>query len=92
MGLPIVVCSLVFKGQRFKSEYIPDIKTHYKPTGVKRGFIKSEAVRLLKTNSSKITFEECLSNFKLHLIAHGYPKTVIERSLSGGSISKKRSY
>ena len=73
-----------------------DIKTHYKPTetfqythfnschppGVKNGFIKGEAMRLLRTNSSKTSFEESLVKFKQHLRIRGYPKTVIERSLS----------
>ena len=40
-------------------------------------------MRLLRTNSSKTTFEESLAKFKQHLRTHGYPKTVIERSLSG---------
>ena len=89
--------TVVFKGERFKSESILDIKTHYQPTktfqytyftschppGVKRGFIKGEAIRQLKRNSSKTTYEECLSIFKLRLKARGYPKTVIERSLQG---------
>ena len=58
--------TLVFKGERFTEKSILDIKTHYKPTetfqytcthfsschppGVKRGFIKGEAIRLLRTN------------------------------------------
>ena len=79
---------MVFKGERFIKESILDIKTHYKPTetfqythftschppGVKRGFIKGEAIRLVRTNSSKTTFEECLANFKRHLEARRYPK------------------
>ena len=40
-------------------------------------------MRLLRTNSSKTTFEESLVNFKQHLRTRGYPKTIIERSLSG---------
>ena len=88
--------TVVFKGERFIEKSILDIKTHYKPTetfqythftschppGVKRGFIKGEAIRLLSTNSSKTTFEECLANFKRRLEARGYPKKYIERSLS----------
>ena len=89
--------TVVFKGERFIEESILDIKTHYKPTktfqythfnschppGVKNGFIKGEAMRLLRTNSSKTTFEESLVKFKQHLRTRGYPRTVIERSLSG---------
>ena len=88
--------TVVFKGERFKNESILDIKTHYKPTetfqythfnschppSVKNGFIKGEAMRLLRTNSSKTTFEESLVKFKQRLRTHGYPNTVIERSLS----------
>ena len=57
--------TVVFKGERLKNESILDIKTHYKPTetfqfiyfnschprGVKNGFFKGEAMRLLRTNS-----------------------------------------
>ena len=97
---------MTFEGERFKSESILDIKTHYKPTetfqythftschppGVKRGFIKGEAIRLLRTNSSKTaTFKECLSNFKLRLKARVYPKTIIERSLSGVNFALRQS-
>ncbi|XP_068704894.1 uncharacterized protein [Montipora foliosa] len=89
--------TVVFKGERLKNESILDIKTHYKPTEtfqythfnschsprVKNGFIKGEAMRLLRTNSSKTTCEETLVKFKQRLRTRGYPKTVIERSLSG---------
>ena len=80
--------TVVFKVDRFMKESILDIKTHYypfylvPPSGVKRGFIKGEAIRLLRTNSSKTTFEECLANFKQCLEAHWYPKKYIESSLS----------
>ena len=75
-----------------------DIKTPYKPTetfqytlftscdpsGVKRGLIKGEAIRLLiiRINSSKTTFDESVANFKQRLEARGYHKLDIERSLS----------
>ena len=39
-------------------------------------------MRLLRSNSSKTTFEESLAKFKQHLRTRGYPKTAIERSLS----------
>ena len=68
--------TIVFNRERLSGKSILDIKTHYKPTetlqythftscnppGVKRGFIKGEAIRLLRTNSSK-TFKECFANF-----------------------------
>ena len=43
---------------------------------------KGKAMRLLRSNSSKTTFEESLAKFKQHLRTRGYPKTAIERSLS----------
>ena len=96
--------TLIHKGERFQTDSILDIKTHYKPTetfqythftschppGVKRGFIKGEATRLLRTNSSQTTFEECLSNFKLRLKARGYPNNFIKRSLTGLRFEDRR--
>ena len=71
----------VFKGERFNKDSIFDICTHFKPTekfqythfsschapGVKKGFIKGEALRLLRTNSSKTSFEEKIKNFRSNL-------------------------
>ena len=79
--------------------------THYKPTdtfqythfaschppGVKYGFIKGEAIRLLRTNSSKKTFEESLLKFKQRLRSRGYPENIIERSLSGVTFASRQS-
>ena len=73
--------TIIFKGERFRNESILDIRTQYKPTetfqythftsshplGVKRGFTKSEALRLLRTNSSEMTFDESILNFKSRL-------------------------
>ena len=70
-----------------------DIRTHYKPTetfqythfsschppGVKKGFIKGEALRLLRTNSSKTAFEEKIKLFQSHLIDRGYPEGLENR-------------
>ena len=61
----------VFKGPRFADNKTLDVQTHYKPTetfqythfssshplSVKKGFIKGEALRLLRTNSVKEIFE-----------------------------------
>ena len=59
--------TVIYKGERFKGQSILDIKTHFKPTetfqythftschppSVKIGFVKGEALRILRTNSSK---------------------------------------
>ena len=86
----------VHKGDRFKTESVLDVKTHFKPTetfqytefsmchppGVKRDFIKGEALRLLRTNSSRITFEENIKKFKTNLIERGYPEKLTQETLS----------
>ena len=62
----------IYKGERFRSNSVLDVRTHFKPTetfqythfssyhppGVKKGFIKGEALRPFRTNSSKNIFEE----------------------------------
>ena len=62
----------VYKGERFKKDSVLDLRTHFKPIetfhythftlchppGVKRSFVKGEALRLLRTNSSKELFEK----------------------------------
>ena len=61
----------VFKGPRFAYSKTLDVQTHYKPTetfqythfssshplSVKKGFIKGETLRLLRTNSVTEIFE-----------------------------------
>ena len=93
------------KRERFINESILDIKLQYKPAetfqythfnschppGVKNGFIKGEAIRLLRTNSSKTTFEDSLVKFKEHLRTRSYPKTVMERSFSGVNFAARPS-
>ena len=103
--LYIFFCLVLLLRQKKIVNPILDIKTHYKPTetfqythftschspGVKKVFIKGEAITLLKTNSSKTTFEECLSNFKVRLKARGYLKSDIERSLSEVNFALRQS-
>ena len=86
-----------FKGVRFDKESILDVQTHYKPTetfqytnfyschppGVKKGFIKGEALRLLRTNSSQITYERNIRNFHNCLLERGYyPVAILRKYLS----------
>ena len=80
--------TVVYKGTRFKEKSIVDVKTHFKrtetfqythftsshPPSVKKRFVEGEAVRILRTNSSKTTFEENISKFKKRLIDRG-PET-----------------
>ena len=80
----------VYKGVRFEKESILDVQTHNKPTetfqytnfyschppGVKKGF------RLLRTNSSQITFERNIRNFHNRLLERGYPAAILRKYLS----------
>ena len=45
-------------------------------------FIKGEALRLLRTNSSQFTIEENKSNFKTRLQNRDYPARIVEKHLS----------
>ena len=72
------------------------MRTHFKPTetfqytffttcdppGAKKGFVKGEALRLLRTNSSIKTFEENITTFKKHLLERGYPRNLINNTPS----------
>ena len=77
-----ILDTTIYKGQRFNKESVLDMRTHFKPTGtfqytffttchppgVKKGFVKGEALRLLRTNSSMKTFQESITKFKKHLM------------------------
>ena len=97
--------TVVYKGTRSKEKSILDVKTHLKktetfqythftschPPSLKKGFVKGEALRILRTNSSKTTFEENISNFKIRLIDRGYPQTMIENLLSDIKFTERES-
>ena len=97
--------TIISKGERFRNESILDIRTHYKPTetfqythftsshppGVKKGFIKGEALRLLRTNSSETAFNDSITNFKSRLIARGYPHKMIQTTLSEVNFAGRQS-
>ena len=49
---------------------------------LKKGFVKGEALRILRKNSSETTFEENNSNLKKkRLMDGGYPQSLIENLL-----------
>ena len=80
------------------------MRTHYKPTetsqyanynschpaGVKKGFVKGEALRLLRTNSSKVGFEESIKNFKTRLASRGYPSNLVDKILSEVNFAERK--
>ena len=95
----------MYTGERFYKDSIFDIRTHFKPTetfqythfsschapGVKKGFIKGEALRLLRTNSSKATFEENVKNFRSHLRVRGYPDNLVNKVLAEVKFTDRKS-
>jgi len=61
------------------------------PSRRQEGFIKGEALRLLRTNSSKPTFEENITQFKRRLRDRGYPDNLLENTLSEIKLSERMS-
>ena len=98
--------TVVYKGTRFKEKSILDAKTHFKqtetflhthftschPPNVKKGFVKGEALRILRKNSSETNpLEENNSNFKRSLIDSGYAQTLREILLSEIKFTERKS-
>ena len=85
--------TVVYKGTRFKEKSILDAKTHFKqtetflhthftschPPNVKKGFVKGEALRILRKNSSETTFEENNSNLKKKTLDGRRLPTIFDR-------------
>ena len=100
----IFLDTCIYKGARFEKESILDTRTYFKPTetfqythfkschppGVKKGFVKGEGLRLLRTNSSQETFVENIRIFKLRLRARGYPNNFIDKTLSEVKFSDRK--
>ena len=86
----------VFKGPRLSTLKILDSQTHFKPTetfqythfsschpfNTKKGFIKGEALRLLRTNSVKENFDKHKRDFKQRLCNRGYPTALGHKILT----------
>lgn len=82
----IFLDTVVYKGHRFRDNGILDIKHYTKPTNtfqylhrssmhnptVFSGFVKGEAIRLHRNNSSIINLNNDIYKFKLHLKERGY--------------------
>ena len=81
----LVSISSQYWERKFHNQEILDIRTHFKPTEtfqythfsscnpheVRKGLIKGEAIRLLRTNSSAKSVYENIYNFKKRLSARG---------------------
>ena len=89
--------TVVYKGSRFKEKSILDAKTNFKQTEIflytqKKGFVKEEALRILRKNSSETNpLEENDSNFKRSLVDSGYAQTLRENLLSEIKFTERKS-
>ena len=96
----------VYKGKRFHNPRNPwHPGTHFKPIEtfqyshfsscnphrVRKGLIKRESLRLLRTNSSAKSFNENIYNLKKCLHARGYPHNLIEKITSEVKFTKQKS-
>ena len=61
------------------------------PPGVRKGFFKREALRLLRTNSSKVKFDEHIALFKQRLQHRGYPDNLLNRTLYEVNLGQRMS-
>ena len=52
--------------------------------------LKGKALTLLRTISSKKIFEELIQNFKSHLRERGYPKNLVQRTLSEAQFKNRK--
>ena len=60
------------------------------PPGVKKEFVKGEALRLLRPNSSHSTFSKNMRSFKTHLENRGYPNQFLEKHLSKVNLKDRK--
>ena len=79
------------------------MRTHFKPRetfqythfdschlpGIRKGFIKGDFLRLLRTNSSKAKFDEHIAKFKQRLQHRGYPDNLLNMTLSEVKFSQR---
>ena len=86
----------IFKGPRLSSLGILDSQIHFKPTetfqythfstcdrfNTKKGFIKREALHLLRTNSVKENFYKHKQDFEQRLRNRGYPTSLVHKILT----------
>ena len=84
----------VHTGERFffkKNLFLTCERTSNRQKLSSTGFIKGEALRLLRTNSSKTTFEENITLFKQRLRYRGYRDNLIDKTLSEVNFSERMS-
>ena len=65
------------------------VRSRRSPPSVRRGLIKGEALRVLKTNSSKEKFEQNITLFKQRSRHRGYPDNLV--NITGVNFSVRMS-
>ena len=94
----------VYKGEKFTSTGILDVRTHIKPTNkqlyvhassyhppaTKKAIAKGEAKRFLRTNSTESTYQEMLNKLIIKLKERGYKKQDILRQTKCTKIETRK--
>ena len=97
--------STIFKTESFYKDSIFYTRTHFKSTktfqnthfffchapGVRKGFISSQAITLLRTNSSKVAFGEGVGNFTSRLRLRGYLDNQVNKVLAEAKFTVRKS-
>ena len=76
-------------GTRAGNQY-PEVSSCHHP-GTRKGFIKCEALRLLRANSPEKTFEDNVRQFKQRMRARGYPDNLLKKIFSKDKFSNRLS-
>ena len=79
----------VYKGQRFEKESILDVRTHYKPFSTQTTTAATQQA-LLRTNASKVVFDENFKNFKTRLVSRAYPSNLVDKILSEVNFAERK--
>ena len=67
--------------------------THFSschPFSVKKGFIKGETLRLLRTNSVETKFESLKRDFESRLLHRGYPRKLVKNIMAEIKFSSRK--
>jgi hypothetical protein len=88
----LMLTSLMFKriSSRQKHFNIRISPQSCHPFNVKTGFIKGEALRLLRTNSDRDSFEARKRDFQSRLEERGYPTDIVKKTLSSVQFSSRQ--
>ena len=83
-----LISAHILSRQRLSSTLTSHPVTHQ---GSEEGFIKGEALRLLRTTSSAKSFVENINQFKARLRVRDYPDSLVERITSEDKFSARKS-